>query len=199
MISIKLCNVSKSYGGLEVFSNLSFSMEAGRVYCLMGPSGCGKTTLLRLVLGLEAPDSGTILAEPSPMPVPGKRIPCSAVFQENRLCEAFSPLENLRLTSDRAYSRAQLFRELCRLLPEESVVRPVRTLSGGMKRRVAIARSLLAPSRALLMDEPFTGLDAATKQTVIRYILEKQEGRLLLVATHQQEDALLLHAERIQI
>ena len=85
------------------------------------------------------------------------------------------------------------------MLPEECLTRPVSTLSGGMKRRVAILRAVLAPSDILLLDEPFTGLDEGTKQEVIRYILDRRAGRFLLVTTHQEEDALLLNGQIIRL
>ena len=103
------------------------------------------------------------------------------------------------LTADRHLNRRQVYGELCRLLPEESVLRPVSTLSGGMKRRVAILRAMLAPSSAILMDEPFTGLDEETKDRVIAYIKEKAAGRLLLVSTHQEEDISSLNASLLRL
>ncbi len=90
-------------------------------------------------------------------------------------------------------------RELCRLLPEESVGRPVCTLSGGMKRRTAICRAILASGQILLMDEPFTGLDGDTRQEVIRYIKEKTEGKLVVLSTHQEEDVEALGGELIRL
>lgn len=177
-------DLCKSYGDLQILDHFNLKLESGRTYCLMGPSGRGKTTLLRLILGLETPDSGTILC-------PAR---LTAVFQEDRLCETFSPLDNVRMAASGLLSRTQIHTELCRLLPEESISRPVRTLSGGMKRRVAIARALLAPSDGIVMDEPFTGLDEATKHQVISYIKEKTEQKLLFITTHQEEDAKLLNA-----
>lgn len=130
----------------------------------------------------------------------GNRIPrFSAVFQEDRLCEAFTPLENVMMVTGRLLSPAQVRAELARLLPEESLSRPVATLSGGMKRRTAICRALLAPYDVLLMDEPFTGLDEGTRQTVISYILEKSVGRMVLISTHQEEDVALLGADLIRL
>ena len=123
----------------------------------------------------------------------------SAVFQEDRLCEAFTPIENVMMVTGKLLSQAQVRSELARLLPEESLTRPVSTLSGGMKRRTAICRALLAPYDVLLMDEPFTGLDEDTRQTVISYILEKTAGRMVLISTHQEEDVALLGAELIRL
>lgn len=183
---LSIQNLSKSYGQLSVIHDLNLTLDSGNTYCLMGASGSGKTTLLRILLGLEQPDSGEILLTPQPK----ERL--VAVFQENRLCESFSALDNLTLTAGRSCSRNDLYRELLRILPEESILRPVSTLSGGMKRRVAIARAILVPSCGILMDEPFTGLDDETRQNVIQYVKEKTTGKLLIVSTHQEEDVAAL-------
>ena len=184
-------NLSKSYGGLPLWDGLELTLVSGRAYCLMGASGIGKTTLFRVLLGLEKHDEGTICYRPMPK---GR---LTAVFQEDRLCESFSPLENVSLVVGKAMGREEIARELSCLLPLESVARPVSTLSGGMRRRVAIARSLLAPSCGILMDEPFTGLDEETRRQVIGYVKRKIGGRLLVVATHQEEEVKELGGERI--
>lgn len=192
---LRVEHLTKTYGTLAVWTDLSLTFTSGQAYCLMGPSGCGKTTLFKVLLGLEPADSGQIrleTADGGQIPVSGAHPPLVAVFQENRLCGDFSPLDNVLLAADGSLGRRDVYHELCRLLPEESVLRPAATLSGGMKRRVAIARALLAPSCGILMDEPFTGLDEGTKDTVIRYIKEKASGKLLVVATHQEEDVLAL-------
>ena len=187
----------KSFGDLQVLNGIDLEMESGRVYCLMGPSGSGKTTLLRILMGLESADGGSIVWED---PGSADAVPrFSAVFQEDRLCEAFTPIENVTLAAGRLLSQAQARSELVRLLPEESVTRPAATLSGGMKRRTAICRALLAPYDVLFMDEPFTGLDEDTRQNVISYILEKNAGRMLLISTHQEEDVALLGAQLIRL
>lgn len=186
-------DLSKSYGELTVFRGLEFVLESGKTYCLMGPSGCGKTTLFRVLLGLEPSDGGSVRLEPD------ASLPLVAVFQEDRLCEDFSPLDNVLLAVRDSLSWETVYRELCRLLPEESILRPSATLSGGMKRRVAILRALLAPSCGILMDEPFSGLDEDTKSTVISYIKEKTAGKLLLITTHQEEDIPALGGELLQL
>ena len=179
----------KAYGELPVLKHLDLSFAPGGVYCLMAPSGAGKTTLLRILLGLEKPDSGQVQM-PSPV---------TAVFQENRLCDAFSPLDNVLMAAGKSLDRQTAYSELCRLLPEEAILRPSSTLSGGMKRRAAIARALLAPSQAIIMDEPFSGLDEDTKQTVIDYVKEKTAGKLLLITTHQEEEAAALGGQIVRI
>lgn len=198
--------LSKSFDGRMVLDNFNLELSSGNTYCLMGASGIGKTTLLRILLGLEQADSGqvTIQAEPDTgdsgllLGEDGNHR-LVAVFQEDRLCDTFSALENVMLAAGKSLTREEAGRELCRLLPEESITRPVSTLSGGMKRRVAILRALLAPSCGILMDEPFTGLDEDTRQAVIDYIREKAAGKLLVVVTHQEEDVAALDAIAIPI
>ena len=191
-MTLTLENLQKSYGSLPVLDHCSFSFSSGRIYCLMGPSGSGKTTLFRILMGLEPADGGSIRFEPSSPEF-------SAVFQEDRLCETFSPVENLRFVLGKSVSREDIRRELSLLLPEESLSRPVFTLSGGMKRRTAICRAMSAHSDLIIMDEPFTGLDEDTKKLVIEYIKSRQRGRLLIVSTHQEEDVELLGGELVRM
>ena len=108
-------------------------------------------------------------------------------------------MENLRLVLGKSVSREDIRRELSLLLPEESLSRPVSTLSGGMKRRTAVCRAMIAPSDAVILDEPFTGLDDETRRQVIAYIKSRQRGRLLIVSTHQEEDVALLGGELVRM
>ena len=189
--ALALRSVTKSYDGHPVLSDLSMEFSAGTFYCLMAPSGSGKTTLFRLILGLEKPDSGAILYE--------SRRPIPTVFQENRLLEGYTAIENLRFALGKQYSNEELTAYLLRLLPEDSLNKPVCEFSGGMKRRVSILRAILASSEIILMDEPFTGLDADTKQLTIDLIKESCARKLLIIATHAEEDAELLGAKIIHL
>ena len=92
-------NLSKSYGELQVWNRLNLTLDSGQTYCLMGSSGIGKTTLFRILLGLEQPDDGSFSLEPSP----GCKL--TAVFQEDRLCEAFTPIDNVYLTAGSVLNR----------------------------------------------------------------------------------------------
>ena len=173
---IVLRQVMKSYETQVVLDHISCEIEEGCVTALMGKSGRGKTTLLRLLLGLEQPDSGQMEG------LAGKRF--SAVFQEDRLLPGFIVRENLRCV---CHTREQCDRIpylLRRLGLEAWAGETVEALSGGMQRRVAIARALLAEFDILVLDEPFRGLDEATKQEVIALVLEEAAGRTILVATH---------------
>ncbi len=194
---MKLCieHLSKKYGDLAVLQDLCLTMDQDTCYCLMSPSGSGKTTFLRILMGLEEADEGRIFTQGEPK----WPLKISAVFQEDRLCPSFSPLENVQMVLKEKWPEEKLVQAMTRLLPEECLTRPVSTLSGGMKRRTAILRAVLAPSHMLLMDEPFTGLDEALKHEVIRCILENRRDRFLLITTHQEEDVGLLGGVRIRL
>lgn len=191
-IAITVTDLSKSFDGRNVFHQVSRTFHSGSIYCLMGASGAGKTTFFRILLGLDQPDTGIISGT--------EGLFLSAVFQENRLCESFSPLENVLMVFPRVTKelKDRVCEDLMSLLPEESIYRPVSTLSGGMKRRVAICRALAAPFDAVLMDEPFTGLDDDTRKNVIRFIKEKTEGKLAIISTHQDEDLSLLGGKLVR-
>lgn len=191
---IELRHITKSYDGLPVLTDISMTFRDGGCYCLMSPSGSGKTTLMRIMMGLETPDKGTVAITPG-----GKTAAISAVFQEDRLCESFSPMDNVMMCVGRSLKASRVRWEMGKLLPEECLNRPVSTLSGGMKRRVAVLRALLTPSDILIMDEPFTGMDEELKRSVIAYIREKQDGRILILSTHQEEDVALIGGELVRI
>ena len=180
MDAIVLDRVSKSYGEKQVLKEFSLSVSAGSVCCIMGRSGCGKTTLLRLMMGLEAPDSGTITG------VPEKK---SAVFQEDRLCADFDAETNLRLVLRGRPDAAFLRRELEAVGIENQGKKPLREYSGGMARRVALARAMISDSEILFLDEPFKGLDDKTRETAIRYVQDRLNGRTLFIVTHSPEEA----------
>lgn len=186
---IRITDLSKAFGEKQVLSNLSLTIEQRKITCLMGVSGSGKTTLLRILLGLLEADSGKIenLAEP---------IVC--LFQEDRLFEDFSVLANIRAGAPHA-SNEEILSHLFELGLADELKRPVRKLSGGMKRRVALIRAVLAPSETLLLDEPFKGLDEDTAKTAAAYLLRHQNGRTVLLVTHEKEDAERLGASVIDL
>ena len=176
-------NLCKAYGDLPVLENVSFTAGVG-VTALWGPSGVGKTTLLRILMGLETPDRGTITG------LEGLRL--SAVFQEDRLCGVFSAVANVRLATGRALPEAEILRHLEELGLAGSARRPVSQLSGGMRRRVAIARAVCAGPQLLLLDEAFKGLDEQCRRDTVAYIRRHTPGASLLCVTHDPEEAALL-------
>lgn len=189
-------DVSKSFSGVEAFSHVSFTAQSGKAVCLMAPSGFGKTTLLRMAAGLEHPDEGTVACE-------GFEGGCPLVsmsFQEDRLIEHADALENASIALRHASARKDDARALLEELGVGGCIgRPVRLCSGGQRRRIALARALLAPHGVLLLDEPFSGLDDASRERAA-CIVRRLEGRsAVIVATHDERDARLLDASVIGI
>ena len=176
---LQLKNVSKAFQGRGVVTDFSLSLEPEERVCLMGPSGSGKTTLLRLLCGLEEPDSGERIARP------GLRF--AMVFQENRLIESLDALGNVSLCC-RCSPEAVRECLLALDLPEDRLTCPVWEFSGGMKRRVALARALLAPSDVLLLDEPYKGLDEDTRVRVMAQVENRLAGRGLVLVTHDPRE-----------
>lgn len=180
---MELNHISKSYGAHRVLEDVSHAFSDG-ITCIMGPSGRGKTTLLRLILGLEKPDSGSFSRLPQRF---------SVVFQEDRLLENQTAPGNLRFVLGSMYEEGKARALLNALGMEEWEDKPVRAFSGGMKRRLALARALLAPSDCLVLDEPFAGLDEESKARAIAQI--KAAGRQAIIVTHDKADAEALGAE----
>ena len=179
-MTLTLTEVSKSFGGVPVLENISFTLEPGKSLCVTGPSGCGKTTLLRCVLGLEKPDSGKVEYSS------GSRPRFGVLFQEDRLFDHLDAVENLRLAAGER-DRDALRASLLELLPADALDRPVSALSGGQRRRVALVRALRPGGAAVILDEPFTGLDAAAAAQAADYIRREAGDRPLLLALHRKD------------
>ncbi|MBQ8603998.1 MAG: ABC transporter ATP-binding protein [Oscillospiraceae bacterium] len=188
---IEIKNLYKSYDGTPVLENFSLNITDEKTVCFMGASGRGKTTLFSIIMGLIKADSGEITG------TEGQKF--SAVFQEDRLCEELSALMNLAIVQDNP-DKDRLTELLLSVgLEEDEIRRPVTELSGGQKRRVAIMRAMVNRSDIVLMDEPFKGLDDATRAQVINRVKDNLDGRMLLVITHDEEDARLLGADVVYI
>ena len=177
-MELRVEDLRKSYGGTAVLQGVSFTAEIGLTR-VTGSSGIGKTTLLRILLGLERADGGATNAG---------RFRWAAVFQEDRLLEHLDAAGNLRFALGAAYDG----QEAARLLEELGIgdvgEKKVRDYSGGMKRRLALARALLAPCDALALDEPFTGLDAGNRDIALSCILRAAEKKIVLLAAHEALD-----------
>lgn len=188
-LGIQLEHVSKAYGDLPVLTDLSISFPYGSSTCLMGPSGHGKTTLLHILMGLVEPDSGRISG------VMGRRL--APVFQEDRLCENLSVGTNIRMAARDKLPVADIEAALGHLGLTGSLRQPVRELSGGMKRRVTIARALLSGGDILVFDEPFKGLDEETRSDVMDFVRERIKGKTLIWVTHDPQEAAHMGSEVI--
>ena len=183
--AFELCRVSRAYGDVRVLREASARFETGRTHVLMGPSGAGKTTVLRLLLGLEAPDAGEVV-RPA-----GARL--AATFQEDRLLDGLTATVNVRAPHGHLRGSALeefLARERAALsavgLPVDT--RPVRELSGGQRRRVAILRCALADADALFFDEPLKGMDDETVARVMAFLLPCLSGRTTFWVTHDERE-----------
>ena len=170
-------HLMKSYDGKTVLSDVTFTAAAGRVTCIMAPSGRGKTTLLRILMGLERPDSGTVRLP--------EKCRWSAVFQEDRLLEGLDAMENLRFVLGPSLDRERAEALLTELGLDSRDEKAVRTYSGGMRRRLALARALLVPFDVLALDEPFTGLDNDNRDRAWRCVLEQTVGKTVLLVSHE--------------
>lgn len=190
-MNITVSRVCKSYGGEQVLKDVTFTAPAGAVTCLMAPSGTGKTTLLRILLGLERPDSGTVET--------AEHCRWSAVFQEDRLLEQLDARENLRFVLGKTYDEAAAVALLAELGLGDAGGKKIREYSGGMKRRLALARALLAEADALVLDEPFTGLDGESREKCLAAIRRRMGNRPVLLVTHDEADAQGLEAQIIRL
>ena len=176
-VTIDLDNITKCYGDLKVLDSFKLEIENDHSYAIIGASGCGKTTLVRILLGLEEPTSGKVhLMGDYKYPY----LNAGVVFQENRLCEDFTAIENVVMVNKKNSAKVTEFT----IGTPVAIRKPVRELSGGMKRRVAIVRACSISSDMLIMDEPFTGLDEENRQRAIDYIREKQGSNPLLITAH---------------
>ena len=184
---IRISGLEKAYGEHRVLEALSMTLPSGETSCIMGPSGCGKTTLLRILMGLEKAGGGVIEG------IPEKK---SAVFQEDRLCDDLSGKTNIRLVCPKK-DPSLIEAGMENLGLGESMDRPVREYSGGMRQRTAILRALFADWDILFLDEPLKGLDEKIKKVTAEYIRSRSRGKTVLCVTHDPGDVDLLGASRV--
>lgn len=179
---MELLHGNLQLGDKIILQDFSLYLPSQGVLCLSGPSGCGKTSLLRVLAGLTPLSSGSIT----------HMLDSRMVFQEDRLIPWLSVEANLTAASGISQAEARRWLQLCGL-EQEYHARPG-SLSGGMRRRVAIVRALAAPSQLLLLDEPFQGLDSDTKSLLYPAILEAAAEKPVVIATHHLEEAWALGA-----
>lgn len=188
-MAIRVNNICKSFNGQQVLDKATMSFSEGLYTCIMGASGVGKTTLAYILMGLLEPDSGEITG------LSDKKI--SAVFQEDRLIEHWDAIKNIMLVSKKDVTKDKVEGHLSQIGLTEYAGKPVKALSGGMRRRVAIVRAILSEYDVLLMDEPFKGLDEELKIQVINYVKEKTKNKTLIIITHDKDEVAMLQANLI--
>ncbi len=200
-VMVHLSGVSRSYGPVRAVRNLDLEVKKGEILALLGPSGCGKTTTLRLIAGFESPGSGSVkvggrtIAGPG-ISVPPERRRVGMVFQDYALFPHLSVEQNVAygLSSGKKGRVAEIL-ALAHLEGLED--RMPHELSGGQQQRVALARALAPEPAVVLLDEPFSNLDASLRARVraeMREILRKADATAIFV-THDQEEALSLADE----
>ena len=192
--------VEKRFGDFTAVQALSFSVARGSFFSILGPSGCGKTTLLRMIAGFQAPDSGDILIGGASMRgVPPNRRPVNMVFQHLALFPMMSVGENIGYgLARRGVGRDEITRRVGQMLERVSLPgaehKRVDQLSGGQKQRVAIARSLVLEPTLLLLDEPLGALDLKLREHMKIELKQLQAafGTTFVYITHDQSEALVL-------
>jgi len=209
-MSIEVRNLSKQFGQFRALNDVSLHIETGELVALLGPSGCGKTTLLRIIAGLEAPDSGSVLfAGEDATAVDVRQRQVGFVFQHYALFKHMTVFENVAFGL-RVKHRSQR-------PPEDQIKRKVHELltlvqldwladrypaqlSGGQRQRIALARALAVEPRVLLLDEPFGALDAKVRKELRRWLrrLHDELNVASVFVTHDQEEAMEV-ADRIVV
>jgi phospholipid/cholesterol/gamma-HCH transport system ATP-binding protein len=207
---IEFRNVYKSFDDDPVLKDVSFSIKSGETKIILGGSGSGKSTILKLILGLIRPDSGQIIiegrdiAQMSERDLVTVRSNIGMVFQEGALFDSLSVRENVgyRLSEEGRMDGAEVDKEVVQLLGfvglEDAIDKMPDELSGGMKRRVGIARALVGTPKVVLYDEPTAGLDPITKRVIVELMirLRDTEGVTGVFVTHDLQAASLIATEQ---
>lgn len=178
------------YGDKPLCEPLSFSLGPSSLLCLQAPSGAGKTTLLRTMAQLQRPLGGTVENTAR-----GR----SMVFQGTCLVEDLDAIDNILLFARPGFAHEEARDLACELLPEDVLSRPVRELSGGQRRRVELARAFAASSELVLLDEPFSGLDAQAHARALAFVERHAGERIVVLATHDAGDAQALGAQVLEL
>jgi ABC-type Fe3+/spermidine/putrescine transport system ATPase subunit len=205
-MEIELRNLAKSFGATKVVNDLSFSLEKGEMIALLGPSGCGKTTTLRMVAGFIAPTSGAILVRGQDVTrLPPHKRDSGLVFQNYALFPRMTVTENIAFgLNRRGIAREEQRTRIAAMVEKLKLTgleqRYPKQLSGGQQQRVAVARALVINPAILLLDEPFSNLDAKLRESTgieLRRI-QRELGLTSIFVTHDQNEAMAI-ADRIAV
>lgn len=191
-VGIKIEHVSKRFGTEPVLNDLSLDLKPSEIVALVGPSGCGKSTLLRLLAGLDRDHNGRLLVDS--LEVQGPRRAVGFMFQEPRLLPWLNVRDNVAFGFKRRPDEAVIAGVLEQVQLGTSAHALPRQLSGGMAQRVALARALAVQPGVLLLDEPFSAVDAFTRMHLQELLLSvwQQRGFTMLLVTHDIDEALYL-------
>ena len=194
---VQASGLRKCYGALTVVDSIDFFVAPGECFGLLGPNGAGKTTTLKMLLGMVPPDGGelTVMGHRIPEQARHMRERLGVVAQQDNLDPDFTVVENLRTYADYfGISHAEFAPRLAGLLDFATLAHKadarIDALSGGMKRRLALARALVNDPQLVILDEPTTGLDPQARQMIwqrLRTLL--QQGRSLILTTHYMDEA----------
>ena len=195
--AISCSGLRKSYGAVTAVEGLDLEVAPGNITALVGPSGCGKTTTLRLLAGFERPDSGTIVASGRVLAGPGTFISpedrrIGVVFQEYALFPHHDVAGNIAYALGRRPDKARVAEVLSLVGLEDISNRAVHELSGGQQQRVALARALAPSPQVVLLDEPFSNLDASLRDRLRQEVTDilRETDVTAIFVTHDQEEAL---------
>jgi iron(III) transport system ATP-binding protein len=205
---LSLRGISHRFGAFQALSDVSLTVAPGELVCLLGPSGCGKSTLLRIAAGLETLQVGSVVLDGVSIAVPGSAVPperrgIGLVFQDFALFPHLNVADNVAFGLADWPQAARLARVAEILasvgMADQAAAWP-HTLSGGQQQRVALARALAPKPRVVLMDEPFSGLDARLRETIRDDTLHvlKRSGAATLMVTHDPEEAMFM-ADRVAV
>jgi iron(III) transport system ATP-binding protein len=201
---LEVNHLVRSFGGRRVVDDVSLSVAAGQVTCLLGPSGCGKSTTLRMIAGVERADAGEVRLDGVTVAGPGVHVPpevrsVGLMFQDFALFPHLTVAENVGFGL--RVDRAEKARRVGELLEKVDLSgfgpKHPHQLSGGEQQRVALARALAPRPRVMLMDEPFSGLDNRLRDGIRDRTLEllKEEGTAVLLVTHEPDEAMRMADE----